>query len=36
VVAAIALVELPHRREKQKDDEERQKIIDEINRLKNM
>ena len=35
VAAAIALVELPHRREKQKDDEERQKIIDEINRLKN-
>ena len=35
VAAAIALVELPHRREKQKDNEERQKIIDEINRLKN-
>ena len=33
--AAVAMVELPHRREKQKDDEERQKIIDEINRLKN-
>ena len=34
VVAAVVLVELPHRKEKQKDDEERQKIIDEINRLK--
>ena len=35
VAAAVAMVELPYRREKQKDDEERQKIIDEINRLKN-
>lgn len=34
IVAAIALVEIPHRQEKQKDDEERQKIIDEIRRLK--
>ena len=33
--AAIALVEVPRRREKQKDEEERQKIIDEIKRLKN-
>ena len=32
--AAVALVELPYRKEKQKDDEERQKIIDEIKRLK--
>lgn len=32
--AAIALVEIPRRREKQKDDDERQKIIDEIKRLK--
>ena len=32
--AAIALVEIPHRKEKEKDDEERQKIIDEIRRLK--
>ena len=31
---AIALVEIPRRNEKKKDDEERQKIIDEINRLK--
>lgn len=35
VAAAVAMVELPYRREKQRDDEERQKIIDEINRLKN-
>lgn len=34
VVAAIALVEIPHRREKEQDDEDRQKIIDEIRRLK--
>lgn len=34
IVIAIALVEIPRRREKQKDDEERQKIIDEIKRLK--
>lgn len=32
--AAVILVELPYRREKQKDDEDRQKIIDEIKRLK--
>ena len=32
--AAVALVELPYRKEKEKDDEERQKIIDEIKRLK--
>ena len=32
--AAIALVEIPRRREKQKDDDERQKIIDEIKKLK--
>ena len=31
---AIALVEIPRRREKKKDEDERQKIIDEINRLK--
>ena len=35
VAAAIVLVELPYRRERQKDDERRQQIIDEINRLKN-
>ena len=35
IVAAIALVEIPRRRELQQDDEERKKIIDEINRLKN-
>lgn len=34
IIIAIALVEVPRRREKQKDDEERQKIIDEIKRLK--
>ena len=34
IAAAIALVEIPHLKEKQKDDEERQKIIDEIRRLK--
>ena len=34
IAAAIALVEVPHLKEKQKDDEERQKIIDEIRRLK--
>lgn len=34
IAAAIALIEIPRRREKQKDDEERQKIIDEIKRLK--
>ena len=31
---AILLVEIPHRREVEKDDEEMQNIIDEINRLK--
>ena len=35
ILAAIALVEIPRRREQQRDDEERQKIIDEINKLKN-
>jgi len=35
VVLAIVLVELPYRREKEKDDAQRQQIIDEINRLKN-
>lgn len=34
IAAAIALIEIPHLKEKQKDDEERQKIIDEIRRLK--
>ena len=34
IAAAIALVEVPHRREKQRDDEERQKLIDEIRQLK--
>lgn len=34
LAAAIALVEIPRRREKEKDDEERQKIIDEIRKLK--
>ena len=34
ILAAIALVEIPRRKEKEKDDEERQKIIDEIKRLK--
>lgn len=34
IAVAILLVELPRRREKQKDDDERQKIIDEIKRLK--
>ena len=34
IAAAIALVEIPRRKEKQQDDEERQKIIDEIKRLK--
>lgn len=34
IAAAIALVELPRRREKQKDDAERDKIIEEIKRLK--
>lgn len=34
IAAAIALVEIPHLREKEKDDEERQKLLDEIRRLK--
>lgn len=34
IIVAIALVEIPRRREKQRDDEKRQKIIDEIKRLK--
>lgn len=34
LAAAIALVEIPHSKGKQKDDEERQKLIDEIRRLK--
>lgn len=34
IALAIALVEIPRRREKQADDEEQQKLIDEIKRLK--
>lgn len=34
IVAVILLLEIPRRREKQKADEERQKIIDEIRKLK--
>lgn len=34
IIAAIALVELPHRKERQKNDEEQKRIIDEIERLK--
>lgn len=34
IAAAIALVEIPHRKGKEKDDAERQKIIEEIRRLK--
>lgn len=34
IAAAIALIEIPRRNEKKKDDEERQKILDEIERLK--
>lgn len=34
IAAALALVEIPRRSEKKRDDEERQKIIDEINRLR--
>ena len=34
VALAIALVEIPHRKSKQKDDEDRQKLIDEIRQLK--
>lgn len=34
IAAAIALIEIPYRNEKRKDDEERKKIIEEIERLK--
>lgn len=34
IAVAIALIEIPHRNEKKKDDEERQKILEEIERLK--
>lgn len=34
IAAAIALVEIPRRREKAKDDEEKEKILDEIKRLR--
>ena len=34
IAAAVALVEVPRRLEKKKDDEERQKIIDEIEKIK--
>lgn len=34
IAAAIALIEIPRRNEKKKDDEERQKILEEIERLK--
>lgn len=34
IVAAIALIEIPRRNEKKKDDEERNKILEEIERLK--
>ncbi len=34
IAAAIALIEIPRRNEKKKDDRERQKIIEEIERLK--
>ena len=34
IAAAIALVEIPRRREKRKDDEERQKILEEIKKLR--
>lgn len=34
IAAAIALIEIPHRNEKKKDDEEIQKILEEIERLK--
>ena len=34
LAAAIALIEIPRRRERRKDDEQRQKIIDEIKKLK--
>ena len=35
IILAIALVEIPHRNEKKRDEEERRKILDEIDRLKN-
>ncbi len=35
IALAIILIEIPRRNEKKKDDEEKQKVIDEINRLKN-
>lgn len=34
IAVAIALIEIPHRNEKKKDGEERQKILEEIERLK--
>lgn len=34
IVLAICLIEIPHRNEKKKDEEERQKILDEIERLR--
>ena len=34
IVLAIALIEIPHRSEKKKDEAERQKILDEIDRLR--
>ena len=34
IVAAIALVEIPHLKEKEKDDEQREKLLEEIRRLK--
>ena len=34
IVAAVALVEIPRRREKEADDEEKQKILEEIKRLR--
>lgn len=34
IALAIILIEIPRRNEKKKDDEEKQKVIDEINRLK--
>jgi hypothetical protein len=34
IAAAIALIEIPRRNEKKKDNEERQKILEEIERLK--
>lgn len=35
IIAAVALLEIPRRKEKQRDDEKRQKLIDEIEYLKN-